>query len=148
MRSIVARHRLQPAPIGRAIAQAVSRPGFEPRSGYVGFMVGRVALGQVFSEEFSFHRLLLNHHHHLSSGAGTICQLVADVPSELSLTPPQENKKKHLPALIKYVEFETLIGVVMKCSISWDITGCRMMGLRTVELYLYSPIRIHGVMLN
>jgi hypothetical protein len=32
--------------------------------------------------------------HHLSSGAGTIGQVVADVPSRLSLTPPQETKKK------------------------------------------------------
>jgi hypothetical protein len=57
-----------------------------------------MALGQVFSEyfgfpcQFSFHRLL-HIHHHLSSRAGTIGQLVADVPSGLSLTPPQENKK-------------------------------------------------------
>jgi hypothetical protein len=57
----------------------------------------KVALGHVFSEyfgllsQFSFHQIL---HTHLSSGAGTIGQLVADVPSGLSLTPPQENKKK------------------------------------------------------
>jgi hypothetical protein len=44
-----------------------------------------VALGQVFSEyfgfpcQFSFHRLL--HIHDLSSGAGTVGQLAADVPS-------------------------------------------------------------------
>jgi hypothetical protein len=56
----------------------------------------KVALGQVFSEyfgvscQFSFHRLL---HTHLSSGAGTIGQLVAEVPNGLSLTPPQETKK-------------------------------------------------------
>jgi hypothetical protein len=31
--------------------------------------------------------------HHLSSGAGAIGQLVADVPSGLRLTPPQETKK-------------------------------------------------------
>jgi hypothetical protein len=55
-----------------------------------------VALGQVFSEyfyvpwSFSFHRLL--HTHHLSSGSGTIGQLVVDVPSGLSLTPRQETK--------------------------------------------------------
>jgi hypothetical protein len=35
------------------------------------------------------------HMHHLSSGAGTIGQLVADLPSGLSLTPPQETKTKH-----------------------------------------------------
>jgi hypothetical protein len=31
---------------------------------------------------------------HVLSGAGTTGQLVADVPSGLSLTPPQEIKKK------------------------------------------------------
>jgi hypothetical protein len=70
------------------------RPRFEPRSGHVGFVADKVALGQVFSEyfgfpfQFSFHRLL--HTRHLSSGAGTVGQLVADVPSGLSLTTPQE----------------------------------------------------------
>jgi hypothetical protein len=45
----------------------------------VGFVVDKVALGQVFSEYFgfpcqsSFHQLLHNHPH-LSSGAGTIVQ--------------------------------------------------------------------------
>jgi hypothetical protein len=54
------------------------RPGFDPRSGHVGFVVNTVALGQVLSEYFgfpyqsSFHRLL--HNHHQSSGAGTIGQ--------------------------------------------------------------------------
>jgi hypothetical protein len=53
--------------------------------------------GQFFSEYFdfpcqvSFHRLL--HTHHLSSGAGTIGQIVADIPSRLSLTLLQETKK-------------------------------------------------------
>jgi hypothetical protein len=67
------------------------RPRFEPRSGYV---VDKVALGQVFSNYFgfpcqsSFHQLV--HTHHLSSGASAIGQLVANVPSRLSLSPPQE----------------------------------------------------------
>jgi hypothetical protein len=74
------------------------RPGLEPRSGHVGFVVDEVALGQVFSEYFGlpyvfgFHRLLHNHHH-LLSAVGTVGQLVADVESGLSLTPPQETKK-------------------------------------------------------
>jgi hypothetical protein len=61
----------------------------------VGFVVDKVALGQVFPEylgfpcQFLFHHLL--HIYHLSSGAGTIGPMVADAPSELSLTPPQEN---------------------------------------------------------
>jgi hypothetical protein len=64
----------------------------------MGFVMDKVALGQVFSEyfgfprQFSFHRL--HHiHHHLSSGADIIGQLMADVPSRLSLTPLQETKK-------------------------------------------------------
>jgi hypothetical protein len=57
-----------------------------------------VALEQVFSEYFSFpcqsfHQLLHIHHHPLF-GAGKIGQTVADVPSGLSLTPPQETKTK------------------------------------------------------
>jgi hypothetical protein len=40
----------------------------------------------------SFHRL--SHTDHLLSGAGTISQLVTDVPSGLSFIPPQETKKK------------------------------------------------------
>jgi hypothetical protein len=71
------------------------RPGFEPRSGHMVFVVDKVEIGQVFSEYFSFpcqlsfHRLL-HIHRHLSSGTVTTGQLVADVPSGLSLTPPQE----------------------------------------------------------
>jgi hypothetical protein len=61
-------------------------------------MVYKVALGQVFSEyfgfpcQFSFHRLL--HIHHLSSGAGTIGKILANVPSGLTLPPPQETNKQ------------------------------------------------------
>jgi hypothetical protein len=72
-------------------------PRFDPKSGHVGFVVDKVALGQVFSQyfsfpcQFSFHQML---HTHLSSGAGSIGQLVADVPSGLSLTPLYEYKKE------------------------------------------------------
>jgi hypothetical protein len=67
----------------------------------VGFVVYKEPLGQVFSEYFgfpcySFHWLLHthhHHHHHLSSGAGTLGQTVTDVPSGLSLTPPEKLKK-------------------------------------------------------
>jgi hypothetical protein len=71
------------------------RPGFEPRSRHVGFVVDEVTLEKVFSEyfdfpcQFSFHHLV--HTHYLSCGAGKICQLVADEPSGLSFTPRQEN---------------------------------------------------------
>jgi hypothetical protein len=55
------------------------------------FTVNKVALEPIFSEylcfpcHFSFHRLL-HIHRHPSSGAGA--------PSGLSLTPPQDTKKK------------------------------------------------------
>jgi hypothetical protein len=60
----------------------------------VGFVVVKVALGQVFSEYFGFlwqpfHRLLYTHHHP-STGAGKIGQIVADVSSGLSLPPPHQ----------------------------------------------------------
>jgi hypothetical protein len=84
--------------VGRATAQAVSR-WLSTAAARVRAQVGLCeicsGLGQVFSEycgfpcKFSFHRLL-HSHHHLSAGAGTIGQLVADVPSGLSLIPPQE----------------------------------------------------------
>jgi hypothetical protein len=64
----------------------------------VGFVVNKVALGQIFSEyfgflcQFSFRRLLDTNN--LSSAAGKIGQLLADMPSGLSVTPPQETKRK------------------------------------------------------
>jgi hypothetical protein len=68
-------------------------PWFEPRSDHAGFLGDKMALTQVFSKrfgfpcQFSFHRLP-HTHHHLSSKAGTIGQLVADVTNGLSLTLP------------------------------------------------------------
>jgi hypothetical protein len=55
-----------------------------------------VSLRHILSKYFGFpcqslSRLL--HAHYLSSGAGTTCQIVVDVPSGLSLTPPQETKR-------------------------------------------------------
>jgi hypothetical protein len=63
----------------------------------VGFVVDKVALGQVFSKYFDFpcHSFHQPPHtlHHPSSGAGTLGQMVADVPSGLThLTPAQEEK--------------------------------------------------------
>jgi hypothetical protein len=62
-------------------------------------LVDKVALGQVSSEYFCFLRQFSLHqmlHTHLLSGIGAIGQLVADVPNEISLTPPQETKKKNM----------------------------------------------------
>jgi hypothetical protein len=76
------------------------RPGFDPRSGYVWFVVDKVALGQVFSEYFgfpcqsSFHQLLHNHLH-LSSGAGTIGQQWPTYQVD-SVSPHPEKLKKKL----------------------------------------------------
>jgi hypothetical protein len=63
----------------------------------VGFVVGKVALRQFFfyyfglPSQFSFNQML---HTHPSSWAGTIGQLVADVPNWLILTQPHEIKRK------------------------------------------------------
>jgi hypothetical protein len=61
----------------------------------VGFEVDKVALVKAFSEYFGFpcqlsFRRLLHTHHDLPSGDGTMGQIVADVPSGLSLTPPHD----------------------------------------------------------
>jgi hypothetical protein len=93
--------------IGRAITQAIRRRlptaatwiRAQVRSGHVGFMMDKVALGHVFSKyldfpcQFSFHRLLHIHDYRLSSGAGKIGQTATDLPSGLRLTTPQETKK-------------------------------------------------------
>jgi hypothetical protein len=97
---------------GRTVAQAVSRR-FAPAAARVWAQVGSCGIygrhsdtGAGFLEyfglfcQFSFHRLL--HTHHLSSGAATIGQLVADVRSGLSLTPPQETKKNLRRTIIYY----------------------------------------------
>jgi hypothetical protein len=62
----------------------------------VGFVVDKAALGQVFSEFFGFlcHFSFHENTPCSSSEAGTLSQLVADVPSGLSVTPPQEIKEK------------------------------------------------------
>jgi hypothetical protein len=72
----------------------------------VGFAVDRVLLEQVFSEyfgflfQFSFHQLL-HTHHHLSSGPDIIIgQIVAGVPSGLSLTLLQGTKKNIRKAML------------------------------------------------
>jgi hypothetical protein len=65
----------------------------------MGFVVDKEVLRQVFSEYFGllfpskFHQML---HTHPSSGAGTIGQLVADIPTGLSLAPPSKIKKNEL----------------------------------------------------
>jgi hypothetical protein len=53
----------------------------------------KMALGQVSTEKFGFPCQIfipLDLHIHLSSGTGTVGPLEVDVPSGLSLTPPQE----------------------------------------------------------
>jgi hypothetical protein len=73
------------------------RPGLDLRSGHVGFVTNNVSLGQIFFEYFGFpyqfsSRQIL--HSRLSSGAGTIGQLVADVPNGLGFTPPPQKESK------------------------------------------------------
>jgi hypothetical protein len=77
-------------------------------SNHVGFLVDKVALGQVLSEyfgspcQFSFHLLLQSHH--ILSGAGRIGQLVAGAPSGLSLTPPPKKNLKLQQIVVVFVD--------------------------------------------
>jgi hypothetical protein len=105
----------------RAIAQAVSRQ-ILTAAAWVrsqGFVVDKVALGQVFFREYfgfpcqvSFHRLL-HIHHHLPSGAGTIGQWMADVPSGRSLTPLHGEKRNYWGSadLLRYWRWRILFHV-------------------------------------
>jgi hypothetical protein len=115
---------------GRITAQAVSRwlptaaARVRAQIRSCGILVDKVALGQVFSEyigfpcQFSFHILL---HTHLSSGTGTVGQLVADVPSGLSLTPPQETKKKKLWRNMLLCIAREFLGLPRVCSARREI---------------------------
>jgi hypothetical protein len=90
----------------RAIAQVVSRrlptaaARVRTRSGNVGFVVAKVALGQVFYEyfgfpcQFSFYQLLRNHPHLIIRGwdnRPVSCRRTKWTQSQL---PPQETKKR------------------------------------------------------
>jgi hypothetical protein len=129
-------------------------PEFDPRSGHVGFVVDEVALGQVFSEyfcfpcQFSFHQLL---HTHLSSEAGTIGKLVADVPSRLSFSPSQDTKNTMsvsssplLPSNDPFshqFDYEWSVVDIQK----WDILmwGFRIFKVSGLTLRTYPDIDLH-----
>jgi hypothetical protein len=91
---------LEPMPqLKRLVAGSSPQlPGCDARSGHV---VDKVVLRQVFSEHFGFPFqflfYLLLHTHHLSSGAGTVGQIVADAPSGLSRTPTKEINQNKAP---------------------------------------------------
>jgi hypothetical protein len=68
----------------RVIDQAVSH-WFDPKSDHLGFVVDKAAL----------HRLLHTQHYR-SSRVRTIVQIVADVPSSLSLTQPRLRRVKEI----------------------------------------------------
>jgi hypothetical protein len=93
---------------GRVIAQAVSRQLrttatlVRARISSYGICCGTSSTGAGFLLVLRFPLPILNStapHSPLSSGAGTIDQLVAHVPSGLSVTPPHEIKKKLLGKL-------------------------------------------------
>jgi hypothetical protein len=83
----------------RAIAQAVSRRFLTATARFRAQVTSCGNCGEQSGSGAGFLRVLrfplpilipsMLYTHHLSSGAGTIGQLVADVPSGLSLTPPQ-----------------------------------------------------------
>jgi hypothetical protein len=98
-----------------------------------------VALGQVFSEyfgspcQFSFHRLL-HIHHHLASGAGTIGQLVADVPSGLSLTPQQAKNLHLMTEAHPASKTRFTLNILMNRTLSHAIRGSQVSNLNVKSL--------------
>jgi hypothetical protein len=68
-------------------------PEFEPRSAQVEFVVGKAPLKQVSSMYIGF-PCLLHTHHHPSSRGGTVGQIVINILSGLSLSPPQGTNYK------------------------------------------------------
>jgi hypothetical protein len=79
----------------------------------MGFVMDKVALGQAFPCQFSFHGL--HHIHHLSSRAGTIGQLVADVPSELSLTLSLETYKNYYLSKTALIFIIFIVWILLLC---------------------------------
>jgi hypothetical protein len=115
------------------------RSRFDPGSGHVILVVNKTALGQVFSEYFSFpchsfHRLP-HTHHHPSSGAGTIGQTVADVPNGLSLILPKKTIFRAQRITVNKIWQESLMNVtyqpVLPCEHSRFTHGQRMQKSRT-----------------
>jgi hypothetical protein len=61
------------------------------------FLMDKVVLGHVFSEYFPLSIIPPIAPHSLQAGAGTTSQIVAEVPSELSLTSPETSHDKRFP---------------------------------------------------
>jgi hypothetical protein len=114
--------------IGCAIAQAV-RCRLPTAAARVWSRIrscgGQVALGQFFSEyfsfpcQFSFHRML-HTRHHLSSGAGTIGQILGDVLRGLSHPTPRNLKltvRCHLTS--RSIKHEALLRLLL-CAKYWS----------------------------
>jgi hypothetical protein len=84
--------------VSRRLPTVTSRVQAQVRScgicgGQIGTGAGFIHVLSIISCQ-SFHRLL--HTYHPSSGAGTVHQIVADVPSGLGLTPTQETCYKEV----------------------------------------------------
>jgi hypothetical protein len=103
----------------RSLSPALPRggPGSTPDQLMSDMWLTKWHWGQVFSEcfrfpcQFSFHRLL-HTRHHPSSGAGTVGQIVTDLPIALSLTPPHEIKRKiktSLSAEAKFLSYPIIV---------------------------------------
>jgi hypothetical protein len=94
---------------------SLRRTKFDPTSSHVGFVVNKVALGQVCSNclgffcHFSSHLLL---HTHLSTRAETIGPIVAGVLSELTRTPPHELKHEVLRNINRLLSFYYILSIL------------------------------------
>jgi hypothetical protein len=116
----------------------------------VGFVVDKVALGQVFSEYFgfpcqsSFHQLLHNHHH-LSSGAGTIGQQWAMYQVD-SVSPHPEKLKKQRTTYYEGFKESTLYRVFLT-RYSTVVTTCTICSnMKNMRIFPQNTYVFHTIL--
>jgi hypothetical protein len=110
------------------------RPGFDSRSVHAGFVVDEMALGQV--SPAILHSLPVSHS--CIIGAGTMCALLARVPSRPSLIPKDAVDRDERAC----AGFGGFTPVIMKSIIFWDMTSCSPLSCNRRFGGTYRPISI------
>jgi hypothetical protein len=122
--------------MGRSLSHTVRckafhRCGLTPNSGYVEFVVNKVAQWFVHSEYFGFSCQFLFRQPHLLSGAGTTGPLVGDVPNGHSLDPPNNLGRKLLWLITVLWDYEQCY--LTACS---DRTNYRQIPLQKIAIVI------------
>jgi hypothetical protein len=106
------------------------RPGFNPRSVHVGFVVDKMALGQVFllstsvsPRQFAFYQIL--HSSHLPSGANTVGHF----------RPKYKGTQSHPNLRIRTLVLYPLVG---------NFTGSATVGGQSVNIFMFAEMLFPG----